>query len=49
MKASLHHIKFKHEYLAGCNIGNSLHEANGKSDENLKSMKSQPRFYHTTH
>jgi len=34
--------------LAGCNIGNSLHETNRKY-ENLKSMKSKLRHYHTTH
>jgi len=34
--------------LAGRNIGNSLHWTNGKY-ENLKSMKSQLHYYHTTH
>ena len=36
------------KFLAGCNIGNSLHETNGKY-ENLKSMKSQLHCYHTQH
>jgi len=48
MKASFHSIILKHENLAGCNIGNSLHETNGKY-ENLNSMKPQLHCYHTQH